>query len=160
MLSELEIGATAALYGLENEEVVKEHFDELYAKQVQCFDDDAFIAKLQAMKGRATTTVGVSVPFKDDTICFVNKLWFNVQRSSSEYWEVVYIGIGVNFKRHEYNQFSFSKLWIAHTANGTIEQIKEKIASPDFKERIGSRLQAHVYDSCEKQMNELLSNND
>lgn len=57
-------GASASLYGLENQEAVKESFPLIYKKLVDSFDDPEFIAKLHDLKGRGQTTVGINLPQK------------------------------------------------------------------------------------------------
>ena len=57
-------GASASLYGLENQEAVKESFPLIYQKMVDSFGDPEFIAKLHALKGRGQTTVGINLPKK------------------------------------------------------------------------------------------------
>lgn len=158
-LEPFEAEMTASLYGLENQEVVEKHFDELYELLENSFRDEKFISRLKAMKGGARITVGVPVRPEKDFLCFVNKLWFNVQCSSSQYWEAFYVGVGVNLKRSEFSPFSFSKLWIAHAANGTIEKIREQISSMNFKDEICKLLSDHVYNSCCNQVRDLLTEN-
>lgn len=148
---------TASLYGLENQEMMEKHFDKLYELLVDSFQDEKFISRLQSMKGGARITIGVPVRPENDVLCFVNKLWFTVQCSSSKYWKAFYVGVGVNLKRSSFSPFSFSKLWIAHAANGTIEKIRERISSPDFKSETCQLLAEHIYNSCSNQVRVLLT---
>ena len=154
----MEIGAISTLYGMENEKMVSEHFGQLYDLLVQSFDDEHFISMLRGMKKRSVRTISLSLVPENEVLCFVNKLWFNVQHSSSEYWDGYYVGIGVNFRRSKYNPFTFSKLWLSHTANGTIEDIREKITQPDFKERVCEKLCKHIFNSCNNEMGNMLGN--
>lgn len=147
-LNPLEAGASAALYGLENRKMVDDHFDELYRLMVASFNDEGFIARLRSLRGRGVRSVGIGLNPENDGLCFINRLWFNVQHSSSTRYEIFYVGMGVNLKRSRYNPFPFSKLWIAHAANGPLETIRACIASPDFRETIGRRLGDHVFRSC------------
>lgn len=111
-------GASASLYGLENQEAVKESFPLIYQKLVDSFDDPEFIAKLHALKGRGQTTVGINLPKKNEAFRFVNKIWFQVQKSDSEYWEVYYLNIGFNFNHSKYNPFEYQKMMIKKVALG------------------------------------------
>ena len=49
--------ASAALYGVENQNAVEENFHELYLKLVEHFRNPKFIAKLHALKPRGQVTV-------------------------------------------------------------------------------------------------------
>ena len=105
-------GASASLYGLENQEAVKEYFPAIYKKLVESFNDPEFITKLHALKGRGQTTMGINIPNKNEVFCFVNKIWFQVQKSDSEYWEIYYLNIGFNFNNSKYNPFEYKKMMI------------------------------------------------
>lgn len=67
-------GASASLYGLENQEAVQEYFPVIYKKLVESFKDPEFIIKLHALKGRGQTTMGINIPNKNEVFCFVNKI--------------------------------------------------------------------------------------
>lgn len=140
-------GASASLYGLENQEAVKESFPLIYQKMVDSFDDPEFIAKLHALKGRGQTTVGINLPKKNEAFRFVNKIWFQVQKSDSEYWEVYYLNIGFNFNHSKYNPFEYQKMMIKKVALGTIDKIRERISAPDFAKSIEKKLSDYVYDT-------------
>ena len=58
--------ASAALYGVENQNAVQENFHELYLKLVEHFRDPEFIGKLHALKGRGQVTVAIELPMKND----------------------------------------------------------------------------------------------
>lgn len=156
-LDPIETEMTASLYGLENQEMVEKHFDKLYELLVDSFQDELFISRLKSMKGGARITIGVPVQPENDVLCFVNKLWFVVQCSSSKYWDAFYVGVGANLKRSSFSPFNFSKLWIAHAVNGTIEKIRERLSSPEFKKEICKLLSDHVYNSCCNQVRGLLT---
>lgn len=138
--------ASAALYGVENQKAVEENFHELYLKLVECFKDPKFLGKLQALKGRGQVTVGIDLPMKNEAIRFANKLWFQVQKSSSLYWEVYYVNIGVNFRKSPYSPFSFKKMMLSRATVGTIEKIQERISASDFEQKIGKELGEYVYE--------------
>lgn len=140
-------GASASLYGLENQEAVKESFPLIYKKLVDSFDDPEFIAKLHDLKGRGQTTVGINLPQKNEAFRFVNKIWFQVQKSDSEYWEVYYLNIGFNFNHSKYNPFEYQKMMIKKVALGTIDKIRERISAPDFAKSIEKKLSDYVYDT-------------
>lgn len=140
-------GASASLYGLENQEAVKEYFPAIYKKLVESFNDPEFITKLHALKGRGQTTMGINIPNKNEVFCFVNKIWFQVQKSDSEYWEIYYLNIGFNFNNSKYNPFEYKKMMIKKVALGTIEKIRERISEPDFGKRIEKKLTDYVYDT-------------
>ena len=131
-------GASASLYGLENQEAVKEYFPAIYKKLVESFNDPEFITKLHALKRRGQTTMGINIPNKNEVFCFVNKIWFQVQKSDSEYWEIYYLNIGFNFNNSKYNPFDYKKMVIKKVALGTIEKIRE---------RIEKKLTDYVYDT-------------
>lgn len=140
-------GASASLYGLENQEAVKEYFPAIYKKLVESFNDPEFITKLHALKGRGQTTMGINIPNKNEVFSFVNKIWFQVQKSDSEYWEIYYLNIGFNFNNSKYNPFEYKKMMIKKVALGTIEKIRERISEPDFAKRIEKKLTDYVYDT-------------
>lgn len=140
-------GASASLYGLENQEAVKESFPLIYQKMVDSFGDPEFIAKLHALKGRGQTTVGINLPKKNEAFRFVNKMWFQVQKSDSEYWEIYYLNIGFNFNHSKYNPFEYQKMMIKKVALGTIDKIRERISAPDFAKSFEKKLSDYVYDT-------------
>ena len=140
-------GASASLYGIENQEAVKESFPAIYQKMVDAFNDSEFIAKLHALKGRGQTTVGINLPKKNEVFRFVNKIWFQVQKSESEYWEIYYLNIGFNFNNSKYNPFEYKKMMIKKVALGTIDKIRERISAPDFAKNIEKKLSDYVYET-------------
>lgn len=138
--------ASAALYGVENQNAVEENFHELYLKLVERFRNPKFIAKLHALKPRGQVTVAIELPMKNEAVRFANKLWFQVQKSSSLYWEVYYVSIGVNFRNSSYSPFTFKKMMIRRATVGTIEKIQDRISAPDFESKMCERLGKYVYE--------------
>lgn len=141
-------GATASLYALNHKEIVEENFDSLYNLMVSSFNDDKFVEQLSNLKPKGKITRGIVLTPKDDVMCFANKLWFNVQKSSSRYREWYYVGIGINLKNTELNVVRYKKIWIARMASGDIPKIRMKINSESFKADSVKLLTDHIYDSC------------
>ena len=138
--------ASAALYGVENQNAVQENFHELYLKLVEHFRNPEFIGKLHALKGRGQVTVAIELPMKNEAVRFANKLWFQVQKSSSLYWEVYYVNIGVNFRNSFYSPFTFKKMMLRRATVGTIEKIQDRISAPDFESKMCEKLGKYVYE--------------
>ena len=138
--------ASAALYGVENQNAVEENFHELYLKLVEHFRNPEFIGKLHALKGRGQVTVAIELPMKNEAVRFANKLWFQVQKSSSLYWEVYYVNIGVNFRNSFYSPFTFKKMMLRRATVGTIEKIQDRISAPDFESKMCEKLGKYVYE--------------
>ena len=138
--------ASAALYGVENQNAVQENFHELYLKLVDHFRNPEFIGKLHALKGRGQVTVAIELPMKNEAVRFANKLWFQVQKSSSLYWEVYYVNIGVNFRNSFYSPFTFKKMMLRRATVGTIEKIQDRISAPDFESKMCEKLGKYVYE--------------
>lgn len=138
--------ASAALYGVENQNAVEENFHELYLKLVERFRNLEFIGELHALKPRGQVTVAIELPMKNEAVRFANKLWFQVQKSSSLYWEVYYVSIGVNFRNSSYSRFTFKKMMIRRATVGTIEKIQDRISAPDFESKMCERLGKYVYE--------------
>lgn len=136
--------ATATLYAMEHEEIVKDNFERLYDLLVNSFDDESFQERLRKLRPGGTVTKGIVLKPKNDALCFANKLWFNVKKTTSKYAEWYYLGIGVNLKDVYINEGFYKKLWISRVGIGDIEQIRQKIHSEDFKERISISLAEHV----------------
>ena len=140
----LMIEATATLYAMEHEEIVKGNFDRLYDLMVKSFDDEAFRERLTNLRPGGTVTIGIVLKPKNDALCFANKLWFNVKKSASQYGVWYYLGIGVNLKDAYINEGFYKKLWISRAAIGDMDEIRQKIHSEGFKERISRSLAEHV----------------
>lgn len=138
--------ASAALYGVENQNAVEENFHELYLKLVEHFRNPKFIAKLHALKPRGQVTVVIGLPMKNEAVRFANKLWFQVQKSSSLYWEVYYVNIGVNFRNSFYSPFTFKKMMLRRATVGTIEKIQDRISASDFESKMCEKLGKYVYE--------------
>ena len=112
------------------------------------FNDEKFVEQLSNLKPKGKITRGIVLTPKDDVMCFANKLWFNVQKSSSQYREWYYVGIGINLKDTELNVVRYKKIWIARMASGDIPKIRVKINSESFKADSAKLLTDHIYDSC------------
>ena len=138
------IEATATLYAMEHEEIVKGNFDRLYDLMVKSFDDEAFRERLTNLRPGGTVAIGIVLKPKNDALCFANKLWFNVKKSASQYGVWYYLGIGVNLKDAYINEGFYKKLWISRAAIGDMDEIRQKIHSEGFKERISKSLAGHV----------------
>lgn len=144
--------ASAALYGVENQAVVEENFPALYEKMVESFKDEQFIKKLHSLKGRGKVTVSLDIPSKNEVTRFIHKVWFQVQKSASQYWEIYYVNIGVSFQRSMYNPLGFSKMVITKATMGTIEKITERITSDDFSSKMCKELAEYVYESLSEEV--------
>ena len=136
--------ATATLYAMEHEQIVKDNFDRLNDLLVNSFDDESFQKRLRELRLGGTVTKGIALKPENDALCFANKLWFNVKKSSSQYGVWYYLGIGVNLKDAYINEGFYKKLWISRVAIGDMDEIRQKIHSDGFKERISSSLAEHV----------------
>lgn len=136
--------ATATLYAMEHEEIVKDNFDRLYELMIQSFDDEAFLAKLRGLRPGGTVTKGIILKPENDVLCFANKLWFNVKKTSSKYGVWYYLGVGINLKDVYINEGFYKKLWLSRVAVGDMDEIRQKIHSENFKERISKSLAEHV----------------
>lgn len=151
--------ASAALYGVENQNAVEENFHDLYLKLVECFGNPKFLGKLQALKGRGQVTMSIDLPMKNEAIRFASKLWFQVQKSSSLYWEVYYVNIGVNFRKSPYSPFSFKKMMLSRATVGTIEKIQKRISAPDFEAKIQKELGEYVYECFSSETINIMKSN-
>lgn len=138
--------ATATLYGMEHEKIVKDNFDGLYELLVSSLKDEAFRKHVESLKPRGMVTKGIPLKPENDAICFAKKLWFCIQRTSSDYKDTwYYVSVGVNLKQEYINEVGYKKVWIARIAVGNLDRIQERIAADDFKERICKRLSDHIY---------------
>ena len=152
--------ASAALYGVENQNAVQENFHELYLKLVEHFRNPEFISKLHALKGRGQVTVAIELPMKNEAVRFANKLWFQVQKSSSLYWEVYYVNIGVNFRKSTYSPFTFKKMMLRRATVGTIEKIQDRISAADFESKMCEKLGKYVYECFSSETVNIMKRND
>lgn len=146
MMDSMMTEATATLYAMEHEKVVNENFDHLYDLLVSSLDDKDFRKHIEALKPRGMVTKGLPLKPENNAICFAKKLWFCIQRTSSDYkptW--YYVGVGINLKQEYINEVGYKKVWIARIAVGDLEKIQEKICAAGFKERICKRLADHIY---------------
>ena len=99
MMDSMMIEATATLYAMEHEKVVNENFDHLYDLLVSSLEDKDFRKHIETLKSRGTVTKGIPLKPENNAICFAKKLWFCIQRTSSDYkptW--YYVGVGINLK--------------------------------------------------------------
>ena len=148
--------STASLYAMEHSDIVNDNFDELFSMLVSSFEDGQFIEKLHSLGPRGTVTKSIRLKPEHEALCFADRLWFNVKKTSSWYHEVYYVGIGLSMKMTDMNIIPYRKLWIARAAAGTIERIREKLAAPDMKEWMRKRLSDHVHQTCYDSLYELL----
>ena len=139
--------ATASLYALENSNIIKENFARVFSMMVSSFNDDEFVSRLRSLGPRGIITTSVKLSPKFETLCFVDKLWFDVKKTSSRYYEAYYAGIGLTFKRSKFNFLPYGKLWISNLAAGTVDMIQDKLRSPELEGNICERLSEHVYNS-------------
>ena len=139
--------ATASLYALKNSNIVKENFGRVFSMMVSSFNDDDFINRLRLQKPRGIITTSVKLSPKFEALCFADKLWFDVKKTSSRYYEAYYAGIGLTFKRSKFNFLPYSRLWVSNVAAGTIDMIQEKLSTPELEGQICERLSEHVYNS-------------
>ena len=138
--------ATATLYAMEHEKVVNENFDRLYDLLVCSLEDESFRRHIEGLKPRGMVTKGILLKPENDAICFAKKLWFCIQRTSSDYKHTwYYVGVGVNLKQEYINEVGYKKVWIARIAVGDMDRIYEKISAEGFKEGICKRLADHIY---------------
>lgn len=157
MMDAMMTEATATLYAMEHEEIVKNNFDRLYDLLIQSFDDDTFQAGLRDLRPGGTVTKGIVLRPKNDAICFANKLWFNVKKTSSQYGEWYYLGIGVNLKDVYINEGFYKKLWISRAAVGDMEEIRQKIHAEGFKDRISTSLAKHVSETFYEHVRKIMT---
>ena len=148
--------STASLYAMEHSDIVNDNFDDLFSMLVSSFEDGQFIEKLHSLGPRGTVTKSIRLKPGHETLCFADRLWFNVKKTSSWYHDVYYVGIGLSMKMTDFNVIPYKKLWIARAVAGNIERIREKLAAPDMKEWMRKRLSDHVHQSCYDSLYELL----
>lgn len=149
--------STASLYAMEHSDIVNDNFDELFSMLVSSFEDGQFIEKLHSLGPRGTVTKSIRLKPEHEALCFADRLWFNVKKTSSWYHEVYYVGIGLSMKMTDLNIIPYKRLWIARAVAGTIERIQERLRASDMKEWMRMRLSDHVYQSCYDPVYDLLA---
>ncbi len=136
----------ATLYAMAHKKVVNENFDHLYDLLVSSLKDDDSRGRIQELKPRGRITKGIPLRPENDAICFAKKLWFCIQRTSSEYKHTwYYVSVGVNLDEVGDNRIGYRKVWIARVAIGDLEKILEKICAEGFKEDLRNRLADLIY---------------
>ena len=150
--------ATATLYGMEHEKIVKDNFDGLYELLVSSLKDEAFRKHVESLKPRGMVTKGISLKPENEVLCFAKKLWFSIQRTSSNYrTDWYYVSVGVNLREDDMNLVGYNKVWLARVAGGSLDMIMEKICADGFKERVCKQLADHIYKTYYEFMNDILS---
>lgn len=150
--------ATATLYGMEHEKIVKDNFDGLYELLVSSLKDEAFCKHVESLKPRGMVTKGISLKPENDVLCFAKKLWFCIQRTSSDYrTDWYYVSVGVNLREDDMNLVGYNKVWLARVAGGSLDMIMEKVCADGFKERVCKQLADHIYKTYYEFMNDILS---
>lgn len=140
--------ATASLYALEHRDIVRENFSRLFQMLVSSFQDDTFIERLHKLGPRGTVTRSIKLNPQDNVLCFADKLWFKVKRSSSPSKERFYVSVGLTFKLSEYNCIPYKKMWVAYVAAGPIDLIQFLLGAPSCEEIVCEKLSEHVYNTC------------
>ncbi len=148
LLDPMMVMATSSLYGLENQKIVEEHFDEFIANMRMMMSESDFREKISILKPKGRISGGITLPRKDNTFCFASKIWYTIHKSSSHYYEWYWLKIGVNIRRDKYNPMNVSKIYINRIAGGILEELIEKVHSQEFAENAKKRLCEWVYDSC------------
>ncbi len=141
-------GATAALYGLENQKIVEEHFDEFINDMLQHFDNPEFQERILGLKTRGRITGGIVLPKRNDLLCFANKIWYMIYRSTSAYPVWYWLKIGINLRHDEFNPMDLSKVYINRICGGDLEHIITKIHNKELAEDVKKRLAEGIYDCC------------
>ena len=129
--------ATATLYGMEHEKIVKDNFDTLYDLLVSSLNDKDFRKRLEDLKPRGKVTKGIPLKPENEALCFAKKLWFSIQKTSSDYrTDWYYVGVGVNLREEDMNLVGYKKVLLSRVAGGSLEMIIEKVSADGFKERV------------------------
>ena len=140
--------ATASLYALEHRDIVRENFSRLFQMLVSSFQDDTFIERLHKLGPRGTVTRSIKLNPQNNVLCFADKLWFKVKRSSSSSMERFYVSVGLTFKHSEYNCIPYKKIWVSYVAAGPIDLIQYLLGAPSCEKIVCEQLSEHVYDTC------------
>lgn len=150
--------ATATLYGMEHEKIVTDNFDAMYDLLVSSLNDDDFRKRLGELKPRGKVTKGIALKPENDVLCFAKKLWFSIQRTSSDYrTDWYYVSVGVNLREDDMNLVGYNKVWLARVAGGSLDIIMEKVCADGFKERVCKQLADHISKTYYEFMNDMLS---
>ena len=152
------VEATATLYAMEHEKIVNDNFDTLYDLLVSSLNDMDFRKRLEDLKPRGKVTKGIPLKPENDTVCFAKKLWFSIQRTSSDYrTDWYYVGVGVNLREEDMNLVGYRRVWLARVAGGSLDRIREKVCADDFKERVCKLLADHIYKAYYEFTNDMLN---
>lgn len=144
-LGSMELMATAALFAMENEKAVDENFDAFFKMMVAKFGDNVFLQKLCDMRPRAVVTEGMPVIVEDNEFCFVDKIWFSLKKSNSNYYEAYQLSVGVNLRKDTFNPLK--KIFLRRVVYGNLPWIMEKINEEQFQGNLKKKLKEHVYDT-------------
>ena len=140
--------ATASLYAMEHCDIVRGNFSRLFQMLVSSFEDETFIERLHKLGPRGTVTHSIKLNPQNNVLCFADKLWFKVKRSSSSSMERFYVSVGLTFKLSEYNCIPYKKIWVSHVAAGPIDLIQYLLGAPSCEKIVCDKLSEHVYDTC------------
>ncbi len=160
LLDPMMVMATSSLYGLENQKIVEEHFDEFIAYMRMMMDDSNYREKMSSLKPKGRISGGIALPRKDNIFCFTSKIWYTIHKSSSTHYEWYWLKIGVSIRRDKYDPLNVSKIYINRIAGGRLEEIIEKVHSQEFAENAKKRLCEWVYNSCNDAIMEMFDYND
>lgn len=150
VLTPFEVIATATLYAIENQQMLEEHFEEFIRLIREKLQDDDFIARIKALKGRGRITEAVRLPKEDSIFRFIDRIWFKIERTQSMYYAYYHLSYGVNLRKDELNPFTFQKIYINNMVCGELEKIIGSILADDFALDAKERLTRWVYKCCEK----------
>ncbi|MCH4155252.1 MAG: hypothetical protein LKF31_03005 [Muribaculaceae bacterium] len=145
-----EAAISASFFAFENREFVEGHFNKLTVEMVKCANDEKFITNLRELKKRQRITRGIT--FQPEDFCFVNKIWFSIHKSTSNYYDTYSLIIGVNFELSA--MCPFAKIQ-GRVYYGFIDKLIEAMKSNEFHEKWQKLLMENVYDNLFNGYNEI-----
>ena len=149
--------ASATHYAMEHEKIVRDNFDNLYDLLLDSLNDEEYRKRVENLKPRGKLTKGIPLKPENKAKCFAKKLWFCIQRTSSEYRNTWYfVSVGVNLKEEAMNMVGYNKVWLARVATGDLNEILEKVSADGFKEHLCNRLANHLYKTYYEFANDML----
>jgi len=146
-LGTMESMATAALYAMENQEMVENHFDDFSTLIKERFEDDAFIARVHSLKKRGRITDSVRLPKSDKVFCFADCIWFKIERTQRS-MESYFFSIGINMRKDRMSPFTISKIYLHQLVGGELDPIRTYLISDKFAEDTKPVFCQWVYDCC------------
>lgn len=149
--------ATASFFAVKHRDIVEDNFSEIFQLLMTSLHDEAFLEQLRKLGPRGTVTRSIKLPTQDDEMCFADKLWFKVKKSSSTTRERYYISMGLTFKLSEYSCIPCKKIWMSYVAAGPIDFIQFLLGAPCAEAYLRDELAEAVYDTCFKAYNSTLS---